>query len=83
MRILVLRGGALGDFLVTLPALRLLRTRWPAARIELVGNAREAELGVQGGYLDAAHSQHDARWSALFAAGPLPPSIADWLGTLT
>jgi heptosyltransferase-2 len=80
-RILVLRGGALGDFLVTLPALGLLRTNWPAARIELVGHARAAGLAVLGGYLDAAHSQHEARWSALFAPAPLPSGLADWLGT--
>ncbi len=79
-RILVLRGGALGDFLVTLPALGLLRARWPSARIELVGNAHAAGLGVLGGYLDAAHSQHEARWSALFAPAPLPAALADCLG---
>jgi hypothetical protein len=79
-RILVLRGGALGDFLVTLPALGLLRARWPTARIELAGNARAAELGIMGGYLDSAHSQHEARWSRLFADGPLPSAFAGWLG---
>ena len=79
-RILILRGGALGDFLVTLPALGLLRTRWPAARIELVGNARAAELGRLGGYLDAVHSQHEARWSGLYADSPLPSAFAGWLG---
>ncbi len=79
-RILVFRGGALGDFLVTLPALRLLRTRWPEAKIELVGNAGAAGLGVQCGCLDAAHSQHEARWSALFAPAPLPPALTAWLG---
>jgi heptosyltransferase-2 len=81
MRMLVLRGGALGDFLVTLPALGLLRSNWPDAQIELVGNARAAELAVQGGYLNAAHSQHEARWSALFARGPLPAALTAWLGT--
>jgi heptosyltransferase III len=80
MRILVLRGGALGDFLVTLPALGLLRAKWPAARIELVGNAPAAELGRLGGYLDAVHSQHEARWSALYRDTPLPPILAAWLG---
>jgi heptosyltransferase-2 len=81
MRILVLRGGALGDFLVTLPALGLLQAKWPDARIELVGNARAAGLGVLGGYLDAVHSQHEARWSALFtaAAAQLPPALRAWL----
>lgn len=79
-RILVLRGGALGDFIVTLPALALLRQQWPAAQIELIGNATAAALARSRGLLDVAHSQHDARWSALFAEGPLPPPLAAWLG---
>lgn len=80
-KILVLRGGALGDFLVTLPALALLRQRWPEARIELAGNARAAELARTRGLLDAVHSQHEARWSALFGTEPLPESFAAWLGS--
>ncbi|PTY07341.1 hypothetical protein DB347_08550 [Opitutaceae bacterium EW11] len=80
MRILVLRGGALGDFLVTIPALRLLRNRWPGAQIELVGNARAAELGLVGGLLDSVHSQHEVRWSALYDGAPLRPEFAHWLG---
>jgi len=79
MKILVLRGGALGDFLVTLPALGLLRTRWPQARIELVGHARAAELGLRGGLLDAVHSQHEARWAALYGRDPLAVGLQAWL----
>ena len=78
-KILVLRGGALGDFIVTLPALALLRERWPGARIELVGNATAAALAREGGLVDAVHSQHEARWSALYATAPLPPTFAGWL----
>jgi len=79
-RILVLRGGALGDFIVTLPALALLRRGWPEARIELAGNAAAAALGQTRGLLDAVHSQHEARWAALFGAPPLPEPLAAWLG---
>lgn len=75
-KILVLRGGALGDFLVTLPALALLRHRWPAARLTLVGNATAAALALDAGLLDRVHSQHDARWAALYAEAPLPPDFA-------
>ncbi len=78
-KILVLRGGALGDFLVTLPALALLRAGWPAARIELAGNATAAALARARGLIDAAHSQHEARWAALFGGGPLPVEFGAWL----
>lgn len=80
-RILVLRGGALGDFIVTLPALRLLRARWPEARVTLVGNATAADLGRTAGYIDQVISQHEARWSALMERGDLPAPLADWLAT--
>jgi ADP-heptose:LPS heptosyltransferase len=78
-RILVLRGGALGDFIVTLPALALLRARWPRARIELAGNATAAALARDRGLIDVVHSQHEARWSRLFSADPLPADFAGWL----
>ncbi|MGH7957364.1 MAG: glycosyltransferase family 9 protein, partial [Opitutaceae bacterium] len=78
-RILVLRGGALGDFIVTLPALALLRERWPRARIELAGNATAAQLALARGLIDAAHSQHEARWAGLFNDALLPPDFAAWL----
>jgi heptosyltransferase III len=77
-KILVLRGGALGDFIVTLPALALLRQRWPDAQIELVGNATAAEIARKRGLINAAHSQHEARWSACFSAAPLTPALATW-----
>ncbi|HRE04557.1 MAG TPA: glycosyltransferase family 9 protein [Opitutaceae bacterium] len=78
--ILVLRGGALGDFLLTLPLLRALRRRWPSARLELVGNATAAALAVEAGLLQAAHSQHEARWVGLYQSA-LPPALGDWLSS--
>lgn len=78
-RILILRGGALGDFIVTLPALAALRSAYPSARIELAGNALAATVAVSRGLLDAAHSQHESRWTALYVSAPLPPAFATWL----
>ncbi len=77
--LLVLRGGALGDFIVTLPALALLRARWPNARIELAGNATAAQLALHRGLIDAVHSQHEARWAALYDDAPLPQEFGEWL----
>ncbi|HEX2853784.1 MAG TPA: glycosyltransferase family 9 protein [Opitutaceae bacterium] len=36
---------------------------------------------ISGGLLDRAHPQDEARWSALYAAGPLPVEFAEWLAT--
>lgn len=77
--ILILRGGALGDFLVTLPLLKALRHRWPHARIECVGNSRAAQLAVLDGTLDAAHDESEARWAQLHDDGPLTPAFQSWL----
>lgn len=48
-RFLVLRGGAIGDFVVTLPVLQALRRRWPEAYVEIWGYPHIAELAVAGG----------------------------------
>lgn len=77
--VLILRGGALGDFLITLPLLKALRQRWPGARIELAGNSRAAELAVLDGTLDAAHDQSEARWSQLYRDAPLAAPFRAWL----
>ncbi len=55
MRILVLRGGALGDFILTLPVLAALRRAFPAARIEVLGTMPQAKLAPA----DVADSVHD------------------------
>lgn len=79
MRILVFRGGALGDFIITLPALRALRTLDARTHVELVGNRRAGELGLIDGCVQAVHDQHEARWARLFDDAPLPSPLADWL----
>ena len=78
-RILILRGGALGDFIITLPALAALRSAFPTARIELAGNASAAALAVTRGLL--AHSQHESRWAALYDSAPLTSDFATWLAS--
>ena len=49
-RILVIRGGAIGDFVLTLPAIKLLRCHFPQAHIEILGYPKIAALAcVQPG----------------------------------
>ena len=52
-RILVIRGGAIGDFILTLPAIRLLRENFPAAHLEILGYQHIIAL-AEGRYYAAA-----------------------------
>ena len=80
-KILVIRGGALGDFIVTLPTLRLLRERWPDARIELLGHPTLVEPALGRYYLDGARSVDHGPLSAFFTPrAVLDPSWMDWFG---
>lgn len=55
-RILVIRGGAIGDFVLTLPAIRLLRENFPGAEIEILGYEHIIELARGRFYADATRS---------------------------
>ena len=66
--ILVVRPGAIGDVLLTLPCLHALRQAYPHARLEAAGNPTTLELLVTGGCLDHVHSIDDARLAPLFVA---------------
>src|SRR5580658_2303548 len=80
-RILFIRGGSLGDFVVTLPTLRLLREKWPEARIELLGYPRLAEIALKRYYLDGVRSVHHGPLSAFFTPrAVLDPDWMDYIG---
>ncbi|MBN1671438.1 MAG: glycosyltransferase family 9 protein [Kiritimatiellae bacterium] len=70
IRLCVLRGGAVGDFMLTLPALALLRKRWPNSHIELVAYPRTAQLAVAAGLADHVTSLDSAGMASFFAARP-------------
>ena len=48
-RILVIRGGAIGDFILTLPAIKLLRDAFPAAHLEILGYKHIVALAEMSG----------------------------------
>ena len=52
-RILVIRGGAIGDFILTLPAIKLLRENFPDAHLEILGYRHIVSL-AEGRYYAAA-----------------------------
>lgn len=65
-RILILRGGALGDFILTLPVIRALRRHWPCATIELVAHPAIAGLAVVAGLVNRVRSLDASGMAAWF-----------------
>lgn len=78
-RILVIRGGALGDFILTLPALRLLRDNFPGTEIELLGYPRIAALADARFYADRVRSIDYGPLAGFFARnGTLDPGLCEY-----
>ena len=69
-RFLVLRGGAIGDFIATLPVLQALRAQWPAATIEIWGYPHIADLAVAAGLAQAVVSLDRAEMARFFVPEP-------------
>ena len=78
-RILVIRGGAIGDFILTLPAIAALRQQFPESHLEVLGYPHIVQLAVTAGLVDVARSI-DARPLAGFFArgGALAEDMADY-----
>ncbi len=74
IRILFLRGGAIGDFIMTLPALAALRQRWPDAYIELAGYPRTARLAWNAGIINRFVSLDNAGMAGFFSYRPKIPA---------
>jgi heptosyltransferase-3 len=55
-RILVIRGGALGDFLLTLPAIRVLRENFPGSPLHILGHRHITALAEGRYYADSTRS---------------------------
>lgn len=80
-RILVVRGGAIGDFILTLPVLAALRERFPSSRIDVLGYPRIASLAQWGGWADGIRSIEDRPMVRFFARPTsLDPEWVDYMG---
>jgi heptosyltransferase-2 len=81
-RILVIRGGAIGDFVVTLPVFAALRCQFPTARLELMGYPHIARLAALGGLVDAIHPIESRPLAGFFARnGSLDPGVSEQLSS--
>ena len=67
--ITIFRGGAIGDFVLTLPAINAVRRAFPA-ELRLIGRPATLALGPTASILDS----EDPRLIPLHRDGPLPPA---------
>lgn len=84
-RILAIRGGAIGDFILTLPALRLIRDNFANCDIEILGYPHIAAIAQSCGpeasrtYADAVHSIEYGPLAGFFArGGSLAPQMCEF-----
>jgi heptosyltransferase-2 len=81
-RILVIRGGAIGDFILTLPALKALRDACPRAHIEILGYKHIAVLAENRFYAQAVRSIEYGPLSSFFASkSELPAELANYVAS--
>lgn len=81
-RILVIRGGAIGDFILTLPAIRLLREAFPSAHLEILGYKHIIALAEGRTYADATRSIEYGAMAGFFVPGAeLAPELADYFAS--
>ena len=78
-KILVIRGGAIGDFILTLPALAALRRQFPQAHLEVLGYPHIAQLALAGGWADRVQPIEARGLAGFFArGGTLEPGLMDY-----
>ncbi|MDQ3199376.1 MAG: glycosyltransferase family 9 protein [Verrucomicrobiota bacterium] len=81
-RILIIRGGAIGDFILTLPAIKLLREAFPHAHLEILGYQHIVALAQMSGYADATRSIEYSALSSFFSRdGELAPGLVEYFSS--
>lgn len=81
-RALLIRGGALGDFLLTVPVLQSLRTAAPSSRIELLAYPGLGALAKNAGIVDEVRSIEYGPMAGFFARGAvLDPALREYFGS--
>lgn len=79
-RTLVIRGGALGDFLLTLPVLRALHDA--SGHLEMLGYPSFVELAREGGMVHAERSIEYGPMAGFFARGAVQdPALRDYFAS--
>ncbi len=78
-KILVIRGGAIGDFILTLPAIAALRRQFPGAHLEVLGYPHIVQLAVAGELVDRVQPIEAGPLAGFFARnGTLNPDLIEY-----
>ncbi len=81
-KILIIRGGALGDFVLTLPAIQLMRRNFPDTRIEVLGYPNVMPMAEIAGLTDGTRSMEYGPLSLFFVPGAeLPADLVDYFAS--
>jgi ADP-heptose:LPS heptosyltransferase len=81
-KLLFYHPGALGDVILTFPALRALRTILTGGPFAGLGKAEVFRLAQQLGLLDEVLDQEDGRLSGFFAGQKMPPALQNLFAAL-
>ena len=75
----MIRGGAIGDFILTLPVLAALRQQFPQTHLEVLGYPHIAQLALAGGLVERVQSIEARSMAGFFARrGELAADLVDY-----
>jgi ADP-heptose:LPS heptosyltransferase len=78
-KILVIRGGAIGDFILTLPVFSALRAQFPDSHLEVLGYPHIAQLAHAGGLVNKVQAIEARELAGFFARnGELSEDLRDY-----
>lgn len=81
-RILIIRGGAIGDFILTLPVFAALRANLPAAKLHVLGYTRVTQLALASGLVDEIRPIESRALAGFFARnGSLTPELQEYFAS--
>jgi heptosyltransferase-3 len=81
-KILVIRGGAIGDFILTLPAIRALRENFKEATLEVLGYPKVVELAKAAGLIHGFRSIEARSFAGFFARNnQLDKELSDYFAS--
>ncbi|SVC53437.1 uncharacterized protein METZ01_LOCUS306291, partial [marine metagenome] len=81
-RILIARGGAIGDFILTLPVFQALKASFPQATLACLSPAGRGEIAQMAGLADEIRNVDDRCWASFFVRnGELDGVVCNWLSS--